>query len=458
MQPRILRVASGQGFWGDDLEAPIRQVENGPIDYLMLDYLAEVTMSVLQKLRARDPGHGFARDFIPLMERIFATCVERGISVVTNAGGVNPSACTDEVLRVGREAGVAGRARVGTVLGDDLMERLDNTLLAEGHDLCNMDTGAPCAGIRERVRAANVYFGAEPIVRALGLGANSVVTGRAADAALAYAPMIHEFEWRWDDWDRLAAGVVAGHIIECGAQSSGGNCLVDWWSIPNLAEIGFPIVEVSPDGSFVVTKHDGSGGRVDRATVTEQIVYEIGDPRAYITPDVVADFTTIELEYGGSDRVLVGRVRGRAATDFLKVSIAYSAGFKAVGTLTYAWPDAAAKARLAARTLAARLERLGLDLELRADLVGWDSTHGPLAGEPPPDLPEVQLRVAVRGQRRSAVERFTREVAPLVLTGPPTVTGYAGGRPRVEEIVAFWPALIRGEVVEPHLTVEVVDA
>jgi hypothetical protein len=336
------------------------------------------------------------------------------------------------------------------------MERLD-TLLAAGHDLCNMDTGAPLADIRERVQAANVYFGAEPIVRALALGANVVVTGRAADAALAYAPMIHEFEWRWDDWDRLAAGVVAGHIIECGAQSSGGNCLVDWWSIPNLAEIGFPIVEVSPDGSFVVTKHEGSGGRVDRATVTEQIVYEIGDPRAYVTPDVVADFTTIELEDGGSDRVLVGRVRGRAATDFLKVSIAYSAGFKAVGTLTYAWPDAAAKARLAARTLAARLERLGLDLELRADLVGWDSTHGSLAGEPPPDLPEVQLRVAVRGQRRSAVERFTREVAPLVLTGPPTVTGYAGGKPRVEEIVAFWPALIRREVVEPHLTVEVVD-
>ena len=454
--PRILRVASGQGFWGDDLEAPVRQVEDGPIDYLMLDYLAEVTMSILQKLRARDANAGFARDFVPLMKRIFATCMERGISVVTNAGGVNPRACTDELVRVGREAGVAGTARVGTVLGDDLMERLDG-LLEAGHDLRNMDTGASLAGIRERVWAANAYIGAEPIVRALSLGANVVVTGRAADAALAYAPMIHEFGWSPDDWDRLAGGVVAGHIIECGAQSTGGNCLIDWWSIPNLAEVGFPIVEVSPDGSFVVTKHEGSGGRVDRATVTEQIVYEIGDPRAYVTPDVVADFTTIELEDGGPDRVRVGRVLGRAATEFLKVSIAYSAGFKAVGTLTYAWPDAAAKARLAARTLEARLERLGLDLEVRADLVGWDSTHGPLVGEPPPDLPEVQLRVAVRGPEKSAVERFTREMAPLVLTGPPTVTGYAGGKPRVEEIVAFWPALIPREVVEPHLTVEVVD-
>jgi hypothetical protein len=250
--------------------------------------------------------------------------------------------------------------------------------------------------------------------------------------------------------------VVAGHINECGAQSTGGNCLIDWWSVPNMAEVGFPIVEARADGTFTVTKHPGTGGRVDRGTVAEQILYEMGDPTTYITPDVIADFTSIELREDGPDRVSVQGIRGRPRTDFLKVSIAYSGGWKATGTLTYAWPDAAAKAQAAARVLRARLDRLGLRFDaIRTELVGWDSTHGPLVGEPPPDLPEVQLRVGVRGPDRSAVERFTREIAPLVLTGPPSVTGFAGGRPRVQEIMAYWPALLRREAVEPHLRVHV---
>ncbi len=452
----VVRIASGQGFWGDDLEAPVRQVEGGPIDYLMLDYLAEVTMSIMQKQRARDPSAGYARDFIPLMGRIFPACIERGISVVTNAGGVNPRGCADALLEAGREAGVAGKARVGMVVGDDLMEELD-ALLAEGHDLANMETGEHLSTVRDRVQSANAYIGARPILQALEKGADVIVTGRSTDTALTYAPMIHEFGWDLDDHDRLAAGVVAGHINECGAQCTGGNCLIDWWSVPNLAEVGFPIIEASADGSFVVTKHGGSGGRVTRATVSEQIVYEMGDPRTYITPDVVADFTTIELEDLGDDRVRVSGIRGSDATEFLKVSIAYTDGYKAVGTLTYSWPDAAAKARAAGRILRERLDRLGLRLDVRTELVGWDSTHGALAGPPPPDLPEVQLRIGVRGEDPSHVERFTREIAPLVLTGPPSVTGFAGGRPRVQEIMAYWPALIRKETVEPRLSVEVFD-
>jgi hypothetical protein len=306
------------------------------------------------------------------------------------------------------------------------------------------------------VQSANAYIGATPIVEALARGADVVVTGRSTDTALTYAPLVHEHGWAADDWDRLAAGVVAGHINECGAQSTGGNCLIDWWTIPDLAAVGFPIVEVAPDGTFVVTKHPGSGGRVSRATVTEQIVYEMGDPTTYITPDVIADFTTIDLEDLGGDRVRVHGVRGRARTDFLKVSIAYASGWKATGTLTYAWPDAAAKAHAADRVLRERLGRLGLAFdEIRTELVGWDSTHGALAGPPPADLPEVQLRVGVRSEDREAVERFTREIAPLVLTGPPSVTGFAGGRPRVQEIMAYWPALVRREAVEPHLTVDV---
>ena len=452
-----VRVASGQGFWGDDLEAPVRQVEGGDIDYLMLDYLAEVTMSIMQKQRSRNPRAGFARDFVPLMERIFQACVERGIRVVTNAGGVNPEECATAVAEAGRRAGVGGRTRIGVVTGDDLMERLDE-LLESGHPLENMETGRPLAEIRGRVQSANAYLGAEPIVAALAGGASVVVTGRSTDTALTYGPLAHEFGWSRNSWDFLASGVVAGHINECGAQASGGNCSVEWWSIPDLAGVGFPIIVAEPDGSFVVTKHRGSGGAVNLRTVKEQILYEMGDPASYITPDVVADFTTIRLEEEGRDRVRVHGIRGRPPTPSLKVSVAYSAGYKAVGTLVYAWPDAAAKARAAARILRERLDRLGLTFDrVLVELVGWDATHGHLAGEPPADLPEVQLRVGVRAADRGAVERFTREIAPLVLTGPPSVTGFAGGRPRVQDIVAYWPALIDRRAVEPRVAVKAVE-
>jgi len=452
-----IRIASGQGFWGDDLDAPVRQVEQGPIDYLMLDYLAEVTMSIMQKQRERDPEAGYARDFVELMERIFPACIEKGVRVVTNAGGVNPEGCAEALIAAGRRAGVAGKAKVGRVEGDDILDRLQ-TLIDEGHPLTNMESGAPLTDILDQVRSANVYIGAEPIVKALGMGADVIVTGRSTDTALTYGPMMHAFGWDPNDHDRIASGVVAGHINECGAQSTGGNCLIDWWTEPNMAEVGFPIVEASPDGTFVVTKHPNTGGRVTRGTLTEQILYEMGDPSEYITPDVVADFTSIALEEVGPDRVKVSGITGGPRTDFLKVSIAYSDGWKATGTLTYAWPDAPAKARAAAKILRQRLDRLGLEFdEVRTELVGWDSTHGPLVGEPPADLPEVQLRVGVRGHDRAAVERFTREIAPLVLTGPPSVTGFAGGRPRVQEIMAYWPALIRREAVEPFLTVHVED-
>ncbi len=452
-----IRIASGQGFWGDDLEAPVRQVNAGPIDYLMLDYLAEVTMSIMQKQRSRNPAAGYARDFVPLMERIFPACAERGIRVVTNAGGVNPVECARAVAEAGRRAGVSGRARIGVVTGDDLMERLDD-LIAAGHGLRNMETGEPLATVRDTVRSANVYLGARPIVQALEGDALVVVTGRSTDTALTYAPMAKEFGWAWDAWDRLASGVVAGHINECGAQASGGNCLADWWDVPDLSEVGFPIVEANSDGSFVVTRHAELGGTVSLRTVKEQILYEMGDPSTYITPDVIADFTTIRLGEDGDDRVRVSGIRGRAPTPHLKVSVACSAGYKAVGTLVYAWPDAAAKARAAAGILRRRLDRLGLSFDrVLVELVGWDATHGPLAGEPPADIPEVQLRIGVRGPDRGAVERFTREIAPLVLTGPPSVTGFAGGRPRVQEIVAYWPALIDRTVVEPHLSVEFVE-
>jgi Acyclic terpene utilisation family protein AtuA len=451
-----IRIAAGQGFWGDLPDAPVRQVEEGPIDYLMLDYLAEVTMSIMQKQKARDPNAGYARDFVPLMRRILPACVERGIKVTANAGGVNVTGCAAAVRDVARDLGLAGRIKIGLVTGDDILERVDE-LLSRGIELRNMDTDEPLSTVRDRIQSANAYLGAAPIVEGLNRGAHVVITGRATDTGLTLAPLIHEFGWAEDDWNHLAAGTIAGHIIECGAQCSGGNCQFNWQDIPDLANVGFPIAEASPDGTFVITKHDGTGGRVNLPSVKEQLVYEMGDPHEYITPDCVADFTTIQLADDGQDRVRVFGIEGRPATDFLKVSISYSAGYKAVGTLVYSWPDAYAKAEAADKILRARLDRLGLRFaQILTEFVGANATHGTLTGKPSPDLAEVQLRVGVRGDDRKMIERFTKEIAPLILTGPPGVTGFAGGRPKVEEIVAYWPALIPKNEITAR--VEIIDA
>src|SRR2546430_4991295 len=452
MKKRI-RIAAGQGFWGDLPDAPLRQVEGGPIDYLMLDYLAEVTMSIMQKQKARDPKAGYARDFVPLMKRILPTCVDRNIKVVANAGGVNVEGCATAVREVARELGLSGKLKIGIVTGDDILGRIDD-LIARGIELRNMDTEEPLSNVRDRIQSANAYLGAAPIVEALNKGAQVVITGRATDTGLTLGPMIHEFGWAADDWDKLAAGTIAGHIIECGAQCSGGNCQHEWQSIPDFANVGFPIAEASADATFVITKHIGTGGRVNVPSVKEQLVYEMGDPHEYITPDFVADFTTIQLAADGADRVKVFCIKGRPATDSLKGSISYFAGYKAVGTLVYSWPDAYEKAKAADQILRARLDRLGLQFDqIMTEYVGANATHGPLAGEPSSDLAEVQLRGGVRGNDSAAIERFTKEIAPLILTGPPAVTGFAGGRPKVEEIVAYWPALIPKSEITPRVEI-----
>lgn len=451
MKKERIRVASGQGFWGDLLTAPVRQVAGGPVDYLMMDYLAEVTMSILQKQKLKDPALGYARDLVPLMETILPVIAERRIRVVTNGGGVNPVACAEAIAAAARKANLRA-LRIGIVRGDDILGRLDD-LAAKGAPLANMEGGRPLSEVRERLVSANVYFGARPIVEALERGADIVVTGRTTDTALTYAPMIHEFGWSWDDWDRLALGVVAGHILECGGQASGGNFSADWRSVPDLARIGFPIAEATADGGMTITKHAGTGGLVSVQTVTEQLLYEIGDPRTYITPECIADFTTIRLTQEGPDRVAVSGVKGRPNTDSYKVSMAYSDGWTAVGTLTYAWPDALDKARAADAILRTRLADLGLSFdEIRTEFLGLNSCHGPLA--PVPDDPaEVVLRVGVRGRDAGQVRRFGMELAPLILTGPPAVTGFAGGRPRPSEVIAYWPALVPKALVKPEVEI-----
>ena len=438
----MIRIANAGGYWGDDLHQFRRQIELGPIDYVTLDFLAEITMSIMQKQRARDPQAGYARDFIAQVEETLELLVSRNVRAITNAGGVNPLAC--------REALVAMAARhgkdlaVAAVVGDDLLDRLDE-LNHAGASLDNMEDGAKFAHVRERVSSANAYYGAWPVVEALASGARVVVTGRCTDTGITLAPMIHEFGWAADDWDRLAAGIVAGHIIECGAQSTGGN-FTDWRTVKDFSGIGYPLIEVHADGSFIVTKHKGTGGAVTVRTVQEQLVYEMGDPRGYITPDVIADFATIHLEQAGRDRVRVWGIKGRPAPPSLKISAAYTDGWKASGTLIISAPDAVAKAAAFAKLF---WKRLGLSFAAtHTEFIGHSACWGPLA--PRVEAPEVLLRLSVRDHDRAKIEAFSKMVPAVILSGPASVA-VTGGRPQAQEVVAYWPALVPRDLVKPRL-------
>jgi len=443
-----IKIASGQGFWGDLIDAPYHQVTKGDIDYLVMDYLAEVTMSILQKQKNKNPELGYAKDIPELMKRILPIIKEKNIKVITNGGGVNPIACANSVIKVAKDLGIKN-LKIGVVLGDDIKDRLDE-LIASGAQLKNMETNESIITVKDKILSANVYFGAFPIVEALQKGADIVITGRTTDTGLTLAPMIYEFGWKANDYDLLSAGTVAGHILECGAQSSGGNFLGDWQSIPNMAEIGFPIAEAYPDGEVIITKHLNTGGRVSFETVAEQLLYEIGDPKSYITPDCVADFTSIKLKDLNNDKVRMYDVKGFPETEFYKVSCSYSDGFSSVASLTYSWPQALTKAKAGDEILRKRLANLLLQFdEIRTEFVGYNSTHGPLAKElNEDDINEIMLRIAVRSHDYKSVERFGKEIAPLILTGPPAVTGFAGGRPKPSEIVAYWPALIPKKFVQ----------
>lgn len=451
---RVLRIANGQGFWGDSVDAPVRLIEEGPLDVLTLDYLAEVTMSIMQKQRQRDPERGYAADFVDLVERTLPVLREKGIRVVANAGGVNPEACRSALFEVARRRGAYG-LKIGTVTGDDILDGLDE-LMDSGVRLANLDDGRPLSEIRNEVLSANVYISSFPAAEALARGADIVVAGRSTDPGLVLSPLIAEFGWKPDQWDLLAAGTVAGHIVECGAQCTGGN-FSRWWEVKGWDHLGYPVLEVRPDGTFLVTKHEGTGGLVTVDTVAEQLVYEMGDPANYITPDCIADFTSIRLDQAGPDQVRVSKVRGRPATDTYKVSISYLEGYKAVGHLTVSGPDALAKAEICAEALWGRLRRAGFRFdETLTELLGVDSCHGPIT-PPPPVVNEVVLRVGVKDRSREKVDRFGKELAPLVTSGPPGVTGFAGGRPKATEVLGFWPALIPKDRVKAKVAVEEVS-
>lgn len=450
MKERI-RIASGQGFWGDLPSAPIKQVRKGPIDYLVMDYLAEVTMSIMQKQKMRNENYGYARDFVEVVDEILPDIAEKGIKVISNAGGVNPEACKDALLKAVRKHELPD-IKVAVVDGDDILDDIDR-LIGEGHHLENMETGEPVETVKDKLLSANVYFGCRPVVEALQKGADIVVTGRVTDTGLTLAPMVYEFDWDFDDYDKMSAGTIAGHIIECGAQVSGGN-FTDWETIDDFVDIGFPIIEALPSGDFYVTKHDNSGGMVSEMTVKEQLLYEIGDPKEYITPDVIADFTSIHLEQEGENRVKVYGITGRPETETYKISASYNDGYKLSSTLVYSWPGALKKAKKAGEILKGRADALKLEFdEYRVEYVGVNGTNeNPLTeSDLNEEHEEVQLRVAVSGQSKDDLNRFGKEIAPLILTGPSGVTGFAGGRPKASEIVAYWPALLSKESVKPRI-------
>jgi len=449
---RVLRIANAAGFLGDNLDAPQRLVESAEVDYLTLEHLAELTMSILARLREKDPQAGYATDFVEIVRDLTpALHAQSQLKIVTNSGGMNPPACAKAVAGVLTEKGLGGLP-IGVVTGDDLLSRLAE-LQAEGCEFVNLETGQPLADAGLAVVSANAYLGAQPIQQALAGDARLVITGRVADASLTLGPTMHKFGWRWDDWNKLAAASVAGHLIECGAQVTGGYS-VDWQKY-RLADVGYPIAELGESGDCVITKPAGSGGAVNRTTVVEQLIYEIGDPSHYLTPDVDCDFTTVNVREIGPDRVAVSGASGNPATDSYKVSLAYRDGFMASGQLLVYGVDCREKAQACGEMILERVRAAGFELartniELMGVGAGVPGAWFWRKYQPPGEL---VLRVTVHDPRREAVERFTREIAPLITSGPAGLAGYATGRPQVRPVYSYWPTLVPKSLVQPKVEV-----
>ena len=448
---RPIRIGNGAGFWGDNLDAPFLLTRDGGLDVLTLEYLAELTMAILAHVRSKDPKSGYINDFLDLLERLAPLLKERGgPAIVTNAGGLNPSACGVRSASILDSAGL-GDWPIGVVTGDDLLDWIP-VWIEEGIDLSHMETGEPISAVADRLVSANAYLGAQPIAEAISRGAKVVITGRVADASLTLGPAAARFGWGWDEWDRLAGASAAGHVIECGAQATGG-LWHEWASMTDPAGIGYPIAEVADDGSSIISKPDGTGGLVSIGTVSEQLVYEIDDPVCYKTPDVNVDLTTIRLADLGPDRVSLEGATGRPFGPCLKLSAIYHDGWTASGMVAVVGRDAIAKARAGGRIVLDRVKRAGFDLaDSLVEVIGaGDVVPGVVVSEHAPF--EVVLRVTVRDPRRVAVERFCREIAPLVTSGPPGIAGYASGRPSPRPAFGYWPALVPRELTAPDVRV-----
>ena len=437
-----IRIGNAGGYWGDDPDALGRQVRGGQLDYITMDFLAEVTMSIMQKQRSHDPKLGYARDFLAMLDDVLPDLLKNKTKIITNAGGVNPIACAEAIAALATKKGL--KLKIAVVYGDDILGQLD-TLSANGCAFKNMEDGRDYSSIKGKVEAANVYFGAGPVVEALKWNPDIIVTGRVTDTGITVAAMIHEFGWDFKDWDKLAAGIVAGHIIECGSQSTGGN-FTDWHLVPSFENMGYPIIEMNSDGTFVVTKHQNSGGLVSVDTVREQLFYEMGNPKAYITPEVVADFSSIKLASDGKDRVKVSSIKGFEPTPFYKVSMAYQDGFKVLGTICICGPNARKKAETFGNIFWAKVGKNFAATE--TEYFGWNACHRSLGHQD--DGNEIILRVSARDQDQAKLRKFSKMVPALILSGPPGVC-VLGGAPKPAEVVTYWPALMPKSAVRPHI-------
>lgn len=453
---KSVRIAGGLGFYGDAWQPIKASIERGNVQYVASDHLAELTLAILQKDRQRDPHLGYTRDLVPMLAELLPIAMPKGVKFVLNAGGLNPMAAREVLLAALKKFGL--KLKVGVVLGDAVLERLD-VLQEAGVSLAHMDTGEDIATVRERLVFASAYLGARPLVEALDAEADIVLTGRVADAALFLAPMVHELGWRWDDWDKLAQGMVVGHLLECSGQATGGNFGGDWRSIPDLAHIGYPIAEVWENGDAVITKAPGTGGRVNFDTLREQLLYEVHDPRHYMTPDVDVDMTTLHMEEIGPDEVRVTGAMGRPAPEMLKIVAGYEDGVMGQAMLGYAWPDALAKAQAAADIIQQQMRESGLKAEeIVIDYIGYNSIHGPLADPAHvDDLNEVYLRIAIRCADKREAAKLGRLFPPLALSGPPFIGG-AGGMMEPRGLLGIWPTLAPRGIIEEYVRVSVEES
>lgn len=441
-------IGGGQGFWGDSPDAAIHMVRRADLNYLACDYLAELTLSIMQRQKLKNPGAGYARDFISLMQEIGREAYEKDIRVLTNAGGMNITGAVD-ALKAMAESQEMHHYRIGYVTGDDLMGKLPQ-MIADGCKFENMDDAGNFDEIKDKIVNANVYYGREPIMDCLEQDADVIVTGRATDSALFLAPLAYEFGWRDGDLDNLARGIMAGHLLECGGQGSGGNFDYDWRSVPRIDELGFPIAELTED-SFHITKAPDCGGLISEQSCKEQFLYEVHDPANYITPDVTVDISHATITNDGDNRVKIGGVKGKAKPEKLKLCIGYHAGYKVVTYLSFAWPDAYEKAQYAADILMKKMKRKGMQYEdLRIDYVGLNALHLNVA-EMDDELiqrtNEVILRIAIRTRDKKDAQLIIPEISPLQLNGPPGAS-FFGGRAHVTDVIGLWPTLIPRDAVE----------
>ncbi len=446
MTDKVVKIGGASGYWGDTAIGPIQLIRHGDLDYLIFDYLAEITMSILAKAQSRDPEAGYATDFISrVMKPLIRDIADKRIKVIANAGGVNLQACRRALEQVAAEAGVS--LKIGTVEGDNLLGRADEL---RGQDIREMGTGER---LPTRLMSINAYLGAFPIAAALDAGADIVITGRCVDSALVVGPLIHEFGWAPDQYDHLAAGGLAGHLLECGAQASGGN-FTDWeQTVDDWDNTGFPLAEIHADGSFILTKATDTGGIVNPLMAGEQMLYEIGDPSTYILPDVVCDFTRVTMEQVGDDRVLVRGARGREPTSTYKVSATYADGFGCIGTFVIAGRDAATRARRQGEAVLRKTRRMLEDADLgdysktAMQLVGTESLFGDQARPEALASREVVLRLGVHHPSREGVDLFSKEFMGAGLSMSPGLTGLSPGRPRPTPIVRLFSFLIDKEQV-----------